>query len=390
MGATDSQFLTAPDFSVPAMGADGVWGSAGGVALRESLRQGSVAGVMGLLKSMDAKGLAGALQESGFDVDAAALQKGRGALFESVKERLGAALELRVDGFGLARAQEIALPHVDAPFAAKEEKAVERARASSDVRLSFEPHEFDGSIEAAQVIQGIMRSSKVAVDLLGAASPGQRGSLVLVASQSLKQGVQGFGFEGVPGKYQVPLVMAELVDLHRQSAQEVAIASARTGLGVWAEGGKPKDLDDWVPDSVQRLLHGSISMDAANSVIDAIKGGSIAAHAGEIGEHQFTALLASQGLDVNARTVEEHAQESGWVIQEPDRDRGKYFGSVVAVDHRASLIKFTRENVMMLPFAELPEGQKRPQLGDSVRMDYKNGALTVAIADRVGREGTGR
>ena len=390
MGATESQFLTAPDYSVPAMGADGVWGSAGGGALRESLRQGSVSGVMSLLKSMDAKGLAGALQETGFDVDAAALQKGRGALFESVKGRLGAALELRVDGFGLARAQEAALSRADAPFAAKEERIVKRAGASSDVKLSFEPHEFDGSIETAQVIQGVMRSSRVAVDLLGNASPGQRGSLILVASQCLKQGIQGFGFEGVPGKYQVPLVMAELVDLHRQSAQEVAIASARTGLGVWAEGGRPIDLDDWVPDSVQRLLHGSISMDAANSVIDAIKGGSIAAHAGEIGEHQFTALLASQGLNVNARTVEEHAEESGWVIQEPDRDRGKYFGPVVAVDHRASLIKFTRETVMMLPFAELPEGQKRPQLGDSVRMNYKNGALTVAVADRIGREGTGR
>lgn len=381
MGANNLHFLTAPDYSMPAQSADGSWGSLGGVALRDSLHQGSASGVMDLLKSMDASGLVMALSETGFAIDAAAIEQGRGAIFTSVKERLGAALELQVDGFGLEAARKAALEQKSVNFAAKANAV------APNVQLDFSPDDFDGNLDAARVIQGVMRASSVSVDLVGGAKPSDRNSLLLVAGQAMKKGVQGFGFEGVPGKYKVPLEMADLVDLHRQAAENVAITSARVGLGLWAQGAKVKDLDEWVPDSVQRLLHGSISLGSAKSLINAIDGGGIAQHAGEIGDHQFADLLKSQGLDPNARTVEEQAEETGFVIQEPNRMRGQYYGPVVAVDHRASLVKYARQNVILLSFTELAKEQERPKLGDAVRMDYKNGQLSVEVANRVERSG---
>ena len=390
MGANDLNFSAMPDYLMPAMRSDGSWASLGGVALRDSLREGSVDGVMNILKPMDARGVAGVLREAGFMVDAAVVAKGRSAVFSSVRDSLGEAIELQMDGFGLAEARKMFL-QVD--LLASQSLAAKESRPAAfvlpDVALGFSAQEFDGSMDAARVIQGVMLSSKVHVELLGGAVPSERGSMLLVAGQAMKKGVQGFGFEGLPGKYEVPLEMTDLVGLHRHAAQEVAVASTRAGLAVWAAGAKVKDLDAWVPDSVQRLLYGSVSMSAATALLEAIDGGGIAQHAGEIGEHQFTALLAAQGLDPNARTVEEVAQEKGLAVKEPNTERGQYYGPIIAVDHRAALVKYARDNVLVLAFSQLAPEQERPKLGDAVRMDFKNERLTVSVA-KLERQGAER
>lgn len=369
---------SALDSSIP-----GKQKQSGGMVLRESLQRGSAEAVMQLIKSMDASGVAASLREAGFPVDQSVEVQGRAAVFSSVKNDLNAALNLRVDGFHLHRSRAQMADVVAQPtFAAKD--------IASEVELEFSAEEFGGNMDAARVIQKAMRAQSVAIELLGDAAPGSRGALQMIAAQGLKKGIQGFGFDGVAGKYQVSLGMAELVDLHRDAAQAVAVQTARAGLGLWAAGGKVKELDGWVPDSVQRLLHGSVSLESAQTLVQAIESGSVDRHAGQIGTHEFTALLTAQGLDVHAKTVAQMATESGWVMKEPDRMRGQYFGPVVALDHRAGLVKYTRVDVIELPFTELAENQTRPKTGDMVRLDFKDGALKMNVINRPGRESVGR
>ena len=354
-----------------------------GVVLRSALMRGSDGDVMTLLKSMNAKGVADVLREVGFVVDPALIDRGRSAVFESAKSDLCDALELCVDGFGLQIARDAALAVSKMgggpSFAAK--------GAFTEVALEFDPVNFAGDAEAARVIQGIMRSSAISVSLLGDALPRERGSLLLVAGQALTKGVQGFGFDGIAGKYEVPLSMAQVHALNQDSAQAVAEESARAGLSVWAAGDKVESLNDWVLDSIQRLLHGSVSLESAQAVVQSIESGALGRHAAEIGAHQSTALFAGQGLDISALTVEEQAKGLGLVVQAPDRLRGQYFGPVMAKDHRAVMIKSSRMDLVELPYAALAVGQARPKLGDSVRLSFKNNTLTVGVVERGAQSG---
>lgn len=342
-----------PDYRVPCFGLGGNWSSAGGLAVRESLSRGSVVGVMDVLESMDAPGMASVLREAGFFVSQGAVERGCDAVLESVQHDLIAAAEMRVDGYGLEGGQSLS-------FAAKE--------------LEME------TAEAA--IQAVLRSDAVVVDLLGDARAGERGALLFVAGQALQNGLQGFGFEGIPGKYEVPLSMAEVSGLYGDAAQAVAVESARAGVAAWAAGEKVRDVSEWVPDSIQRLLNGSVSVAAADAVVNAIEGGAVGAHAREFGLHGFARLLAEQGFDVNAPTVQEQAGNLGLAMIEPDRQRGQYVGPMVGQDHRAGLIKFAREKGVELPFDALAVGQVRPKMGETVRMKFTKGDLAVSVAER--------
>lgn len=374
-----------PNYLMPSVGEDGTWCSAGGIALRESIAHGSTSGVMGLLNSMEVQGMAVALREAGFTVDAVDIQHGRSAVFESVRQELIEALELQVNGFDLPAAREKSHQNLDPvaqPFAAK--------AIGNGEEADFSGIDFQGDVAAARAVQAVMSAMSVSVELLGDAMASERSALVLVAGQGLKKGIQGFGFDGTAGKYQVPLSMADIVDLHRDAAEAVAIESTRTGLAAWAAGDTVKQLSDWVPDSVQRLLHGSLSLVAAEAVVQAIQGGAIARHAGEIGAHEATGLLAAQGFDVNAPTVRETAEQLGLTVKEPNRLRGQYHGTVIAVDHRAGLVKFARADALELPFSALKPGQAKPEMGDSLRVGFKAGEMTVTAVGRSSRERSAR
>jgi hypothetical protein len=361
-------------YLTPVPGKDGMWGSAGGLALRDSLARGSAAGVMDLIKSMDVHGVAIALREAGFDVDHQSIQGGRATVFASVKADLEEALEARVNGF------ELQSWRTRSRSGANDLAFGEKGIHSDE--LTFKANEFDGDVQAARAIQRVMRAGNIYVDVLGEQMHTERASLRLIAGQGLKQGVQGFGFDGLPGKYQVPLSLVDVVDLHREAAQSVAIDSARAGLAAWAAGEKVSELSDWVPDSVQRLLHGTVSLAAAQAVVQAIDGGSIARHASEIGAHSITGLLGAQGLDVNAPTIAEQAEELGLKVKDPERTRGQYFGTVVAIDHRAALVKYTRTEAIELPFAALSKAQDKPAMGEALRVSFKNGAMNVGSPAR--------
>lgn len=369
-----------PDYLTPCLGEDGNWGSAGGMAVRESLSRGSIDGVMDLFNVMDTQDMAGALREAGFAVSEGLVERGREAVLADVQFDLIAAIDLRMDGFGLAeaRAQEMA---GGAGFAAKEVDAADS---------NFVPMGFSGDVEALRAVQRVMSSASVEVDLLGDAVPGDRGALLFVAGQALQKRLQGFAFEGIPGKYEVPLAMNEMVGLYRESTRAVALESTRVALAMWSSGEKVDEINEWIPDSVQRLLQGSVSVSAATLVVNAIEGGMVGRHAGEIGVHTFTRLLKEQGYDVNAATIGRQAEEMGLTMVEPDRRRGQYFGSMVGVDHRAALIKFCKDGAVELPFKDLAAGQRRPVVGDSVKMKFSNEALVVNVQERAGARDFGR
>lgn len=364
-----------PDYLTPGLGSTGVWGSAGGMAMSESLRRGSLAGVMDLLESMDASGVASALREAGFNVPNTAIHLGRDAVFESVQRDLIEAIDLRVDGFELeeVRAERISTTRT--------------AGLNSVSSFAAKPVKIESALDA---IQNVMTSTSIVVDLFGDVLPGGRNSLVFVAGQALDRQIQGFGFDGIEGKYEVPLSMSDVAQLHRDASRSVAEESARTAIGEWASGNRVSEVSDWVPDSIQRLLHGSISVEAATALVNAVDGGMIGRHAGEIGAHRFMTVMQAHGYNVNAPTVEQQAAELGLSLVEPDTERGQYVGPLVGEDHRAGLVKYARTKAIELPFKDLADDQSRPSIGDTVRMKFKAGDLTVSVSERLGRESVER
>jgi len=327
--------------------------------LTEALERGSATAVMALVRSLNAWELSNALSGAGFFVDPGLVSQGRSAVYASVKRDLETALTYRCNGFNLKKTHAVA-------------------------------NQNEPLLEPGHVIQKVMKASSVHVDILGPSSGIERASVQLIAGQGLNKGIQGFGFEGIDGKYQVPLTLEEVVDAHRIAARNIAVESLRTGVAKWAAQEKVNDLSELVPDSMQRLLHGSTSLQAAQIFINAIKNGSVAAHAEEIGLHSITDLLAKQGLDINAPTISEQASEIDLKIKDPDRNRGQYFGAVVALDHRAALVKFTRTEAIELPFSAMRTDQAKPRIGDAMHISFKNGVITASPAARQSQKTIGR
>lgn len=354
MEKSDAQNLAQkPRYRSVAVVADGVWGSAGGHALRASIHARSPRAVTDLLKSMEAHSMAAVLREVGFRVDNKLIIQGREAIYKSVKVELQAALE--AGGVGVERRSR----QSDGPASASAQHESASPKKST----------------ALQMIQKVLSAARVHVATPGDTPLHQRSSLQMIAGQALKKGVLGFGFDGIPGKFMLPGSMSDVVELHRHAVSEIAMESTKVGLKEWVAGGSVKGLSEWVPDSVQRLLHGSVSIDAAQIVVSGLSTGSIARHAQEFGFGGITNLLAAQGLDAKAPTVSEQAQDMGLTIKTVNKERGQYFGIVVAQDHRASLVKVNTKEVVELPIEGA--GGFKPKIGESVRIGFKAGVLSV-------------
>ena len=349
-------------FVGPALALNGEWGTAAGIAVRESLSRGSLDGVMDVLNGLEGRQLANVLGEAGFPVREGVVERGREAILIDVQMALIKAVEQRVDGFELQADREAS---VEANFAAKEEWSG-----------------LGGAPQAMQAIQRVFAATQVDVDFIGTAPAMERGALLCIAGQAMEAGVQGFGFDGVPGKYEVPCPMRDVVALHEAAAAAVAVETVREATDIWRAGGKVGELSHWVPDSVQRILQGGISENAARTLIHAVDDGVIARYAAESGLHTITQVLAERGLDINAPTIEAQAEMIGLDLVEPDRERGKYAGPVVGVDHRAGLVKYSRTNGIEVPFSTLAKDQGRLQLGDRVRVDFNRGSAVVKVAAR--------
>lgn len=340
----------------------------GATAIREALKAGATHDLMRVLQSLDARAMARALSEAGFTVSNVGT---RSEMFDQVKSDLAMALAIRGDGYDLITHRELSVPN---------ESAATRIREAKPGRLTS--GELRGDARSVQGIQEVFMSERVSVSLLGELPHVQRDALLMLAGQAMQRGLLGFGFDGIDGKYQLPLRMEQVVELHSAAAAAVAIEEAGRGLAEWAEEKHRRDMSDWLPDSVQRLLSGPVSLDAAEAVIHTIETGSIARHASEKGQHTIESLLVERGLDVHAPTVERQASDLGLEIKEPDRERGRYFGTVVGQDHRALIIRNTRNTGIVIPHSELPRDASKPGLGTPVRVSFQSGAINVVWDNR--------
>lgn len=358
--------------SEPVIGSTGEWGSAGGMAVREALSWGSLDSAMEVLDGLDGRAIANLVQEVGFTVSESAVECGRGAVLADVRSDMAEAVERRIDGLEL-RSKARVNGGRPVGFAAK------------DIKDGFR-----GNREAVLDVQKVLAASGVKVDFLGDAVASGRGAMQCIAAQAMQAGVQGFSFDGVPGKYEVSCRMHEVVELHQVAAGVVAVESVRAATDVWRKGEKVGDISHWVPDSVQRALQGSLSENSAWILSRAVNEGTIAHHATHAGLHAITLTLAEHGLSVNAPTIAQQAESLGLTVVEPDRQRGKYVGPVVGVDHCAALVKYARANSVEVPFAALKDGQPHLQLGDVARVEFNKGAMVVnKVAERENR-GVGR
>jgi hypothetical protein len=83
-----------------------------------------------------------------------------------------------------------------------------------------------------------------------------------------------------------------------------------------------------------------------------------------------------------SRSIFEAVRSHHWVVREVDRQKGNYFGVVVAVDSIGCFIQFRSNEVVELEFNTLAAGQRHPSMGDSVRMLFKGGRLRIAVTPR--------
>lgn len=92
--------------------------------------------------------------------------------------------------------------------------------------------------------------------------------------------------------------------------------------------------------------------------------------------------MPPQEYDPNALTVNQMAAALGLTLVAPNTKRGQYFGQMVGGDYRVALIKFRTDGAIKLPFKYLAEGQRRPVVGDNVKMKFSNEVLVVNVLER--------
>lgn len=85
----------------------------------------------------------------------------------------------------------------------------------------------------------------------------------------------------------------------------------------------------------------------------------------------------------NGMAAIELKKRFGWVLVKTNLERGTYYGYVVALERHLALVKFTNTDLVELPFGSMAATEEEsPKLGDTVRMDYKNGVLTTHFLER--------
>lgn len=87
-------------------------------------------------------------------------------------------------------------------------------------------------------------------------------------------------------------------------------------------------------------------------------------------------------------TVAQQAERLGLVLGEPNRKRGQYFGTVVGLDYRASLMKYANTRAFEVPLNAFADGASRPTMGDSFQIGFNEGVISLRMAERMTRRRT--
>lgn len=91
-------------------------------------------------------------------------------------------------------------------------------------------------------------------------------------------------------------------------------------------------------------------------------------------------MIGTKDTFGNGMAAAELAKQYGWQLAQPNRERGQYFGLVVALEFHAAIVKISKTDLLELPFGSLAVTEERsPRIGDSVRMSFRDGVLTAKV-----------
>lgn len=347
----------------------GAWGKPEALVFMGHLERGALSDALEVIGALRNDGARAVLLQAGF---APQLTGGRHSMLESVQSDVVEAAQKRVTGVAL--------------------------RATAAVPAVVEEKVFPGAIaapsfaQALQLIQSVLSAADVEVGLAGSASLDARASLQFIAVQAIERGVSGFAIEGVRGKYALPdsVDLAGLRALHTVAGGAFAEAEVRATLPGWANGKGVARLSDLVPESVARLLRGSPTLEGAEAIQKALLGGEVRTFGAQHGVQQTGQVLLGQGVRIDAPTIEQMVEDAGLKLKDLDYQRGAYVGPIVVQDHRASVVKCSRDEAIILAHRDIPHGVNKPEKGDMVRLKYSGGALGVVVQQKGQGLGVGR
>lgn len=346
-----------------------VWGKVEADVFVRHLKQGELSDALEVLGSMSNDGARAVLCEAGF---APRTTGSRHAMLESVQTDLIQAAQERLTGHELRA--KTGRPPV-API---------QSFPGSLTAPSFET--------AVKALQSILSAADVEVGIAGPGALDARAALLFIGAQAIERGVSGFGIEGVQGKFQLPdsVDLEGLRALYGASAAALAENEVRGALPQWANGRSPIRLSDFVPESAARVIRSQASVDGAFAVRDALDDGTIREFAATQGVRMAGQVLRLQGVDLMAQPVERQVEEAGLRLVKP-AGRGLYVGPVVAQDHRASVIKASRDGALVIAHKDFPANVGKPKLGELVNVKFgPDMSMQVKVDSRVRAGGMGR
>ena len=84
-------------------------------------------------------------------------------------------------------------------------------------------------------------------------------------------------------------------------------------------------------------------------------------------------------IDSICPSIERQAVALRLKLEEPNRKRGSYQGTIVGLDRFGILVMYRREGAIAVSNAELPETQQDPQVGDRIKLIYRDGLVNCSI-----------